>query len=207
MNRSAHSVLEEYSKLAPEYDRRWAFYIEATVGNTLRRLNAAGTERILDVGCGTGVLLARLARHHPPELLVGIEPVDAMRARARERLPGEVELRSGWAQALPFGDREFDVVVSCNMFHYVREPARALAEMHRVLRPGGRLVLTDWCDDYWSCRICDWYLRLVNPAYYRAYGSRECAERLAEAGFGGIDLERYKINWLWGLMTARGSRP
>ena len=202
MNRSAHSILAEYSRLAPVYDCRWARYIEATVANTLRRLPLAGRERILDVGCGTGVLLERLCRTHPPRLLAGIEPVPAMRDRARSRLAPEIELREGWAEALPYRDAEFDVVVSCNMFHYVRQPEQALSEMRRVLRPNGRLVLTDWCDDYWTCRICDRWLRLFSRAYYKSYGSRRCAQMLVGAGFTHVSVDRYKISVLWGLMTA-----
>ena len=202
MNRSAHSILQEYSRLARVYDRRWARYIEATVANTLRRLPLAGQERVLDVGCGTGVLLERLAGTHPAGLLVGIEPVEAMRDRARSRLPPETELREAWTEALPYSDSEFDVVVSCNMFHYVRQPAQALTEMRRVLRPNGRLVLTDWCDDYWTCRICDRWLRLFSRAYYKSYGSSRCAQMLAGAGFTHVSVDRYKISVLWGLMTA-----
>jgi ubiquinone/menaquinone biosynthesis C-methylase UbiE len=202
MNRSERSILAEYSKLAPVYDRRWSRYIEATIGNTLRRLPLAGHERIIDVGCGTGVLLERLAEAHPTGLLAGVEPVKAMRDRARSRLPPELELREGWVEALPYPDSEFDVVVSCNMFHYVRQPEQALAEMRRVLRPNGRLVLTDWCDDYWLCRICDRWLRLFSRAYFRSYGSRRCAQMLAGEAFTHISVDRYKISLLWGLMTA-----
>jgi len=74
--------------------------------------------------------------------------------------------------------------------------------MSRVLKPGGHLVITDWCDDYLACRICNVYLRLTNRAYYKTYRETECRELLAEAGHPGATIERYKINWLWGLMTA-----
>jgi len=94
------------------------------------------------------------------------------------------------------------VVVSCNMFHYISHPVEALREMARVLRPGGSIVLTDWCDDYLACRLCNLYLRLTNRAFYKTYRQAECLELLRKAGFGAITLERYKINLLWGLMTA-----
>ncbi len=202
MNRSQRAIQKEYSKLAAFYDRRWEFYINATVSNTLSRLQLTGSERIVDIGCGTGVLLERLAASHSPDLLTGIEPVQAMREQARSRLPGAVELREGWAEALPSADGEFDVVVSCNMFHYVRQPEKALAEMRRVLRPGGTLVLTDWCDDYWTCRACDWYLRRFSRAYHKAYRATELQQMLASVGFDRVEIDRYKISLLWGLMTA-----
>ena len=71
-----------------------------------------------------------------------------------------------------------------------------------MLRVGGRLVVTDWCDDYVACRVCDSCLRLFSPAHVKMYGGRECAQLLHEAGHALVDVEKYKISWLWGLMTA-----
>ncbi len=200
-------VLAEFARLAPHYDSKWSFYIQATLRETLARLSLDPADRVLDVGCGTGALLRELARSHPAALLAGVDPVPEMLAVARRGLPSGVELLEGCAERLPFAEGRFDVVVSCNMFHYLRQPAAALAEMARVLRPGGRLVITDWCDDYLACRICDVYLRLFDRAHFRMYGRRECARLLGEAGYGEAQVDRYKINWLWGLMTAAVTRP
>jgi ubiquinone/menaquinone biosynthesis C-methylase UbiE len=93
--------------------------------------------------------------------------------------------------------------VSCNVFHYVRKPIEALREMDRVLRAGGRVVVTDWCDDYFACHICDVYLRLFSRAHFKVYRERECVRLLKQAGYAHVNIERYKISWLWGLMTAR----
>jgi len=195
-------VVEEYARLAPHYDRRWSFYIEATTRETIARLPARDGDRILDVGCGTGVLLERLARMYPESLLTGVDPAPEMLAAARGRLPDRVELREGWAERLPCEDASFDLVVSCNMFHYIRRPLAALDEMARVLRDGGKLVITDWCDDYLMCRLCDGWLRLFSRAHFRAYGRRQCLEMLREAGYHEAHVDRYRISWLWGLMTA-----
>jgi ubiquinone/menaquinone biosynthesis C-methylase UbiE len=198
-----HPVIEEYARLAPIYDAKWSFYIEATIRETVARLGLRPADRLLDVGCGTGALLQHLAQQHPATQLSGVDPVPEMLANARRRLPPDVELREGWAERLPFADQEFDVVVSCNVLHYVREPVAALREMGRVLAPGGRLVITDWCDDYWACRLCDLYLRRFSPAHFKTYRARECLHLLQEAGYRPVDIDRYKISWLWGLMTAR----
>ena len=200
------SVVDEYSRLAPDYDTRWSSYIEATTRETITRLNLGPRGRLLDVGCGTGVLLHRVSQSHPDAQLAGIDPVPGMLAVARRRLGSAAELREGWAEALPYEAAKFDVVVSCNMFHYVRRPLVALGEMERVLRPGGQLVITDWCDDYLACRVGDLYLRLFSASHVKMYGKRDCERMLGEAGYAGVAIERYRINWLWGLMTATATK-
>lgn len=206
-NPSAHPVVEEYARLAPVYDAKWSFYVEATTRETLTRLSLRPADRLLDVGCGTGALLHRLQQRHPAAQLSGVDPVPGMLAIARRRLPQDLELREGWAEQLPFESQRFDVVVSSNVFHYFREPHVALLEMARVLTPGGRLLITDWCDDYLACRVCDWYLRRFSPAHVKVYRERECLHLLRNAGFRDLDIDRYKISWLWGLMTARAVKP
>jgi ubiquinone/menaquinone biosynthesis C-methylase UbiE len=198
----ADPVVAEYAKAAGRYDEKWAFYVEATTRETLRRLPMTPSARVLDVGCGTGELLRRLRARYPDALLAGLDPVAEMLTVAKDKLSGREDLRIGYADILPWNGGSFDVVVSCNMFHYITHPVDALREMSRVLRPGGTIVLTDWCDDYIACRICNLYLRLTNRAFYKTYRQAECLALLQAAGFRDVKLERYKISWLWGLMTA-----
>jgi ubiquinone/menaquinone biosynthesis C-methylase UbiE len=202
----ADPVVAEYAKAAKHYDEKWAFYVEATTRETLRRLPLNAASRVLDVGCGTGELLRRIRANVPDAVLAGLDPVPEMLDVAREKLSGHDDLRVGYADRLPWNAGTFDVVVSCNMFHYISEPLRALCEIARVLRPTGALVLTDWCDDYFACRICNLYLRLTNRAFYKTYRQAECLELLKVAGYEVQSFERYKISWLWGLMTAVARR-
>ena len=195
-------VVAEYAKAAQDYDEKWAFYVEATTRETLRRMPMTPTARVLDVGCGTGELLRRLRAKYPIAVLAGLDPVAEMLDVAKDKLSGNEDLRVGYADSLPWDAGSFDVLVSCNMFHYITHPVEALREMARVVRPGGFLVLTDWCDDYFACRVCNLYLRLTNRAFYKTYRQAECLGVLNAAGFSGVKLERYKISWLWGLMTA-----
>jgi ubiquinone/menaquinone biosynthesis C-methylase UbiE len=195
-------VVAEYARAAEQYDEKWAFYVDATTRETLRRMPMTPASRVLDVGCGTGELLMRLRAKYPDALLAGLDPVAEMLAVAKDKLSGKEDMRIGYADALPWASGSFDVVVSCNMFHYISHPVAALQEMARVLRPGGALVLTDWCDDYLACRLCNLYLRLTNRAFYKTYRQAECRDLLRAARFEDVRLDTYKISWLWGLMTA-----
>jgi ubiquinone/menaquinone biosynthesis C-methylase UbiE len=99
---------------------------------------------ILDVGCGTGIVARRLARTGAARV-VGLDAAPAMldvarAAAAREGLA--IEWRHGMAERLPFPDAGFDLVTCQFALMFFADRAGALAEMHRVLRPGGRLLLS-----------------------------------------------------------------
>ena len=199
-------VVKEYAAAAKHYDEKWSFYVDSTTRETLHRMNVRPADRVLDVGCGTGELLCRLAAKYPTAQLAGLDPVPEMLQVAREKLSANVDLRLGWANDLPWPAGSFDAVISCNMFHYVTRPVAAIREMERVLRPGGRITITDWCDDYLACRICNLYLRMTSRAHYKTYRQKECLTLLHEAGHRDAKIERYKISWLWGLMTAQATK-
>lgn len=109
-----------------------------------RRYALSGPLRVLDVGCGTGEITGRLAVHYPEASIVGVDLIEAHLESARKRwaaLAGRVEFRVADAFALPFDDASFDLVVCRHMLQAVPRPADAMAEMVRVLRPGGRIHL------------------------------------------------------------------
>ena len=101
-------------------------------------------QRVLDVGCGTGVLTKEIAsRVGSDGGVAGIDPSPGMLAVAAEQTTA-AEWREGFAESLPFPDRSFDVVVSQFALMFFHDRVRGLREMLRVLRPGERLAVAVW---------------------------------------------------------------
>jgi ubiquinone/menaquinone biosynthesis C-methylase UbiE len=192
------SARRVYDRLAPTYDQRWSRYVDATLRAVVDSVTCEGRERLLDLACGTGELERRLAKSWPGLTVIGADLSRGMLERA------QAKSESFWVQAearrLPLADEQFDFVICANSFHYFRSPTDVLTEMRRVLRPQGRLLLVDWCDDYLSCKLCSAWLRWTDPAFSRTYGLAACRSLLQATGLSAIKAERFRFDWLWGLM-------
>jgi ubiquinone/menaquinone biosynthesis C-methylase UbiE len=176
-----------------DYDRRWAKYNARSLA-LLRPLLGGDPGDVLDLACGTANLLPMVARY------VGVDASAEMLRAARRKFAGAA-LAAADAAALPFADARFDTVVSASAFHIFPEPRRALAEVRRVLRPGGRLLLLDWSRGRVTMRALDLYLRLSGDAYRRMYTLDEAGALLRDAAFRVVTAERRAIDWLWELMV------
>ena len=106
----------------------------------LRELRRAELGRVLDVGCGTGLLTSRIQRELQPESCVGCDFSRGMLNQAAGNNPGSPWVR-GDALRLPFRDGYFDAVVSTEAFHWFPDQDAALVEFFRVLAPKGRLLV------------------------------------------------------------------
>jgi ubiquinone/menaquinone biosynthesis C-methylase UbiE len=199
----AARVRREYADEAARYDRRWAAYLRGSM-ELLRPWLAEGRAgALLDVGCGTAVLLDALRGWAmAPERYIGVDPSAEMLREAKGRIVGRAAVVCAPAEALPFGDASFDTVVSTSSFHYWPEPKAGLREMRRVLRPGGRIIVADWARDFATMRVMDAVTRLRGHAFVRTYAEREIRALLAEAGLRVVRTRRKKIGAMWGLWVA-----
>ncbi len=185
----------EYERLARVEDRMWWFRgLHARLIATLaRRLGAP--KLLLDAGCGTGGLMARLAQHLPESGVLGIDLDQgaAQVAKAKSARPVLV----GSVDRLPFRDRSLDAILSADVLcHAGVDERAALGEFRRCLRPGGVLVL--------NLPAYPWLLSAhdVAVANVRRYRRPELRRLLAAAGFAGLEIG-YWNSLLFPLMVLR----
>jgi len=203
-----------YADYAPGYDRRFARYSRRTLDEAERAIARRPPTRLLDVACGTGLLGERLRKRWPSMDIVGVDLSPEMLARAAERLPpssasrtvhaaeaARTEWLEGSAESLPVDDHDFDAVVCTNAFHLVQESDAALAEFRRVLRPGGRLIIVDWCRDFLTMRLLLMWLRVTLPQWRRVRSLDELRRELTSVGCDVVDGRRFRAGPVWGLMT------
>lgn len=157
----------------------------------VERAGVRAGDRVVDIGCGPGESAALAAVTAPGVQVVAVDPawpqcvVTALRTLRRGRA---VRVRRGAAERLPVPDGWATLVVSINAFHHWEDPRRGLAEVRRVLSPGGRLALVDedFPEDHQHTRF---HREAGSDAPVDA-GSPQVREWLAELGFGEVNLER-----------------
>src|SRR4051794_12562456 len=168
----------EYAKLDRLEDRMWWF----AAGHANLRMLARGfgsptaPDRVLDAGCGTGGLLAKLSADRPTAMVIGLDADQAACTRAKAKSARPV--CRGSVNELPFADAVFSTIFSADVLcHRDVDERHALAQFHRCLRPGGILVL--------NLPAYPWMLSRHDAAVYnvRRYTRRGAARLLRDAGF------------------------
>jgi ubiquinone/menaquinone biosynthesis C-methylase UbiE len=192
-----------WDKAAPHYQRSWQGQLEPAQTALLNMARLAPGETVLDVACGTGLVTFRAAAAVAPDgMVTGTDIAEDMIAEARELAEAKgisnVTFARMDAEALTLEGAAFDVALCALGLMYVPDPERAVAEMCRVLRPGGRAVAAVWGER----RNCGWadifpivdarVQSEVCPMFFRT-GTGDCLARAFDAaGFSEITTERLR---------------
>jgi ubiquinone/menaquinone biosynthesis C-methylase UbiE len=195
--RETERVRRLMDKQAPRYDRQMNFFDRVLFASGREWACSKASGDVLEVAVGSG---RNLEFYPEGTALTAIEFSPEMLALARQRageLGRDVDLRLGDAQELELPDGSFDTVVCTLALCTIPDPARAVAEAHRVLRPGGRYVGFEHVRS--PVRAVRGVQRVLDPLTVRFEGDhllREPLDCLRAAGFGVEELERSK----WGIV-------
>jgi ubiquinone/menaquinone biosynthesis C-methylase UbiE len=187
-------------KHAVQYDQTWQRFLRKTLGaaeaaidwKSLRRDadRHPSPMRFLDVGCGTGLLMERLARLFPSAELYGIDASPDMLAQARQRLHGNpdvhfqcLRLTGSMDDRLPYPPAFFDLITCTNVLHYLPHPLGVLKSFREALIERGQLVL----EDYVLRRFpfpWNWFegaIRLYDPEHQALFSLQEAQQMCQQA--------------------------
>jgi ubiquinone/menaquinone biosynthesis C-methylase UbiE len=197
--------MKHHDQVADAFGSTAAAYLTSQVhasGADLQALAATfaatcGNARVLDLGCGAGHASFAVAPHVREVVAYDIAPpmLATVDAAARERGLTSVRTQQGAAESLPFDDASFDWVISRMSAHHWRDVPRALAEVRRVLRPGGRVRFIDVAgiDD----PLLDTHIQAIellrDASHIRDYRADEWIAMFEAAGFRARISERWRI--------------
>jgi ubiquinone/menaquinone biosynthesis C-methylase UbiE len=190
-------ILDQFTRQAAPFRNLPAHSTEDSIRLATESARIGPADTILDVACGPGLLacaFARLASH-----VTGIDLTPAMIDQARDLQRAEGLSNLSWhvgdVSSLPFPDASFSVAFTRYSFHHILDPGAVLAEMVRVCRPGGRVVVVDvYTSGPEQAAAYNHVERLRDPSHVRALGLEELAGLLHDAGLEDITKRLYKLD-------------
>ncbi len=183
------SVNRQFSQAADNYATSKVHAAGEDLQEMVRFARLSGSERVLDAGCGAGHTALTFAPHVAE--VVAYDLSTAMLAQvdklAKDRGLTNIRTEEGDVEALPFADGSFDLVVSRYSAHHWPAPTRALAEIRRVLKPGGSFLLSDIVsfDDFTTDTFLQAMELLRDPSHVRDHTIAQWLAMLTAAGLAG----------------------
>ena len=198
MENEAHheTIVREFTKQAVPFAEHPAHSQEDTLASIRTIANLGENDRVLDSGCGPGLVscyLADFVRH-----VTGVDLTPAMIREAKERavLQGitNTEFTLGDMEHLPYPDRTFDAAISRFAFHHLERPEQALKEMFRVVRPGGKVVVMDAVPAAAKRDRFDAFEKLRDPSHASALTMEELIELGERHAFTPVSVRRLRLS-------------
>jgi phosphatidylethanolamine/phosphatidyl-N-methylethanolamine N-methyltransferase len=195
-------VARVYEKLSSVYDLFFGPTLHPGRLVAIERMSIQPGDRILEVGVGTGIN----ASLYPCSCHVtGIDLSDSMLEKARERVAREylrhVRLLEMDAASLTFADNSFDIVYAPYLISVVPDPVAVVREMHRVCRPGGRIIILNHFRS--PNAVLSWAERAISPltVHIGFKSDLDLPAFLAQADLNPTSIEKVNIPRIWSLVT------
>lgn len=216
-------LIEMFNTVAAGYDNHALRFFPASAKNLAAMLNLRGDEHVLDVACGTGHASLALATMLPRGRVTAIDFSSGMLAQARRKAAdgkiGNIDLVEGDMQALGY-DQKFDVAVCAFGIFFVMDMETQLAHIASAIRPGGKVAITNFCENYFSPykelffdRIASFGVQNPPQAWRRIAHEEGCRQLFESAGLSNVRVETKEVGYFldsaeewWSIVWNAGFR-
>ncbi len=171
-------------------------FLREAQSKVISLLNIREGVHFLDIGCGTGWAVGEAAKLVDDKgLFYGVDLSSRMIEKAKSNFEGKDNFRFIQAnvETIPLENDFFDVIICTNSFHHYLHPDRALSEMYRLLKSGGKVYILDPTADTWMMRLVDKIIKLTEPEHVKIYSTKEFQDLFQKARLKYVASE--PINW------------
>jgi ubiquinone/menaquinone biosynthesis C-methylase UbiE len=188
-NESEHIKLNEemWDKWAEHIDGKgWRYdYLRQAQRGVISLSDIKENINFLDIGCGTGWAIGQVAQLVDNKgSFYGVDLSAKMIEKAKENFQNNDNFHfiKSNAESIPLGNNIFDVIICTNSFHHFLHPDKALKEIFRLLKSGGKIYVLDPTADHWILKMIDGIIKLFEPEHVKLYSTKEFQNLFANAG-------------------------
>lgn len=186
---------EKWNKWAESADGKGLMYdyLRKAQSSVITLLEMKENMSFLDIGCGTGWAIGQAAKKIGANgTFYGVDLSPKMIEKAKENFNGYTNFHFivSSSESIPLTDNMFDAIICTNSFHHYLHPDKAMNEMYRLLRTGGRVYILDPTADTWTIKFADKIIRLFEPQHVKLYSTNEFRFLMTDAGLKYIESKK-----------------
>jgi ubiquinone/menaquinone biosynthesis C-methylase UbiE len=174
-------------------------FLRAAQSKVISLLNFQPNVHFLDIGCGTGWAVGQAANLvNDKGLFYCVDLSPKMIEKAKSNFSGKDNFRfiQANSESIPLDDNFFDIIICTNSFHHYLHADKALKEMHRLLKSGGKLYIVDPLADSWIVKFFDAMHKWIEPEHVKFYSTKEFQQLFGQAG---LKYSSATTNWRQGI--------